>query len=313
MKKQRGRKRKGIFRDSSGVTLFEVMIALAFFAIIITPVMRTFVSSIKTNKESREVMTATDVATTIMEGITSKSYEEAALALRMACTGGFHTPTSETDSTANAKYAFSSINDNYYNEGGAHVAPNCLTNASDLTKYQGNYSTTLSVPESTNCVLGEVDDLSMCAPAISHLHTIFGDNPDASSFPILEDEHADSPDKMLYVGFSSTERYADTLTKKGVAKCAYMLYTGIKKNNMYFDATVTFVPRAENKNSVYTGGTNTENAEFFVYEVTVKVYPYRFDPRTGTWVERFDPDTGTFDGAPAAIMKSGIPNKNLNE
>ncbi len=312
MKKAFVKKKKGLLRSSRGVTLFEVMIALAFFAIIITPVMKSFVTSIKTNKESREVMTATDVATTIMEGITSKSYEEVALALRMAATGGFHTPTSDTDTTANAKYAFSSINDNYYNEGGDHVAANCLQFPSDLTKYDGNYDTTVTVDEGTNCFVGEVNDLDMCSKAISHLHSIFGDTPDSSSFPILEDEHAEAPDKMLYIGFSH-DRYADTLTKKGVAKSAYMLYTGIKKNNMYFDATVTFVPRAENKNAVYTGGTNTENAEYFVYEVTVKVYPYRYDPRVGTWVERFNPDTGTFYGAPAAIMKSGIPNKNLNE
>ncbi len=312
MKKLRGRKRKGIFKNSSGVTLFEVMIALAFFAIIITPVMRTFVSSIKTNKESREVMTATDVATTIMEGITSKSYEEVCKALRMV-PGGFHTPTSETDTTANAQYAFSSINNNYYNEGGTHVAPNCMLHMSELDKFDGNYqmSATYSVDEATNCFNGQVNDLDMCAPAISHLHTIFGDNPDASTFQLHQDEYAENPDKMLYFGFSH-DRYPDTMTAKGVAKSAYMLYTGIKKNNLYFDATVTLVPRAENSNSIYTGGSNTENSEYFVYDVTVKVYAYRFDPKTGTWVERFDPETGTFMGAPAAVMKSGIPNKNLN-
>ena len=67
------KKRKGLFRwfrkGSAGVTVFEVMIALALFAVIITPVMRSFVTAIKVNKRSRDVMIATDVADAIMEGI----------------------------------------------------------------------------------------------------------------------------------------------------------------------------------------------------------------------------------------------------
>ncbi len=313
MKMKRGKKRKGVLRNSGGVTIFEVMIALAFFAIIITPVMQTFVGSIRTNKDSREVMVATDVATSIMEGITNKSYEEVVKALRMV-PGGFKTPVNESDTTANAQWAFSSINDNYYNMGGNHVAPNCLKVPSDLSDYDGNYDTNISIADTdNNCYSGTINDLNVATKAISHLHTIFGDNPDASTFPVLEENDAYAPDKMLYFGFSH-DKYAPTTTNPNwVAKSAYMLYTGIKKENLYFDATVTFVPRAENSNSVYTGGTNTENSEYFIYDVTVKVYAYRYDPRKGTWVERFNPDTGTFDGAPCAIMKSGIPNKNLNQ
>ena len=62
--------------NHKGVTIFEVMIAIALFAIIITPVMRSFITSMRVNQKARRAMIATDVAQTIMEGISGKSYEQ---------------------------------------------------------------------------------------------------------------------------------------------------------------------------------------------------------------------------------------------
>ena len=291
MKKMRGNKRKGDLKNS-GVTLFEVMIALAFFAIIVTPVMRTFVGSIKTNKESREVMVATDVATSIMEGITNKTYTEVIYALEAASSAGGFTKPGKEDGN-NAKYALSSINGNYYNEG--HVAAG--------VNDESNYRIGITVPDDFRFT-GKLDDQDLASKAITNLHGLVGDG---SSIPVNIDDDEAATDKLLYYGFSS-DKYSEKI--KEAPMVTFMMYSRIQRKNMFFDAIVTFIPRASNVDYLPS---YDKNDEYFLYEVTVKVYPYRYDPKQGIWVERFN-DSGTrFDGAPAAIMTGGIPNKPLSE
>ncbi len=284
---------KWVRKASKGVTIFEIMIALALFAIIITPVMRSFVTAMAVNKQARETMYATDVANSIMEGISGKTYEEVVKWLGYASAeGGFDI----TDPTQNK---FSSINDDYYNLG--HCRAECFANEAPPLKYKGKYSfanSVASVP-SDNSMGGFTTsglDQKMAAEAIF----------DLSKKDQLPGD--DTSDKFLYFGFSYEDLYGASEIN-GIPKLTYMMYSRIQKHNYYYDAIVTFVPRAQNIN-LKTGVTSDE---YFVYQVTVTVYQYDFNPITNLVENRFDAsDKHKFDGAPAAILTGGIQNKDIN-
>ncbi len=321
------KKRKGLFKwfrkGSGGVTVFEVMIALALFAVIITPVMRSFVTAIKVNKRSRDVMIATDVADAIMEGIKGKTYEEVVAALCSAPTGF---TTSVDDKEGSAKLALSSINNNWYNQGhvgGMDSSKKILKKggaAMTLGDYTGDYESTyrnISADNRHGFTADQVDDQAMAGKAITELRTFF--DPTQT----YEEYTANNDDKLLYFGFSSGLQYTDDSNPsgKGVPKLTYMLYSRIEKDNRFFDATVTFLPRSHATNDgnptmrkSVGGGGYEESDSYFTYEVTVKVYEYHYDPFTNAWVGRFAVDgTNKFEGAPIAELHTGILNKSLNK
>ena len=325
------KKRKGLFKwfrkGSAGVTVFEVMIALALFAVIITPVMRSFVTAIKVNKRSRDVMIATDVADAIMEGIKGKTYEEVVKALCSAPTGF---TTSVNDDKGSAKLALSSINNNWYNQGhvgGMDSSKKILKKggaAMSLGDYSGDYECTYRNLTSNNChprTSDEIDDQMMAKKAIAEIRTYFD--------PTLtyEEYTATNDDKLLYFGFNNvSDAYLqyddpDNISGKGIPKMCYMLYSRIEKDSRFFDATVTFIPRSHTSNDSNPvmrkdvgGGVYEDSDSYFTYEVTVKVYEYHYDPFTNAWVGRFAADgSDTFDGAPIAELHTGIFNKSLNK
>jgi hypothetical protein len=294
MRKAKRKWIKKLLVGSSGVTLFEVMIALAFFAIIITPVMRSFITATKVNQTARETMIATDVANSLMEGISGKTYEEVVWALGEAATTGGFDPT---DPTADK---FSSINGDYYNQG--HCATGCMKAGDYPDKWKGDYKIEGVTIPSNYAMTAE----SMTLDQLMARKAIFGlYMKTLTSTPVPG--NTDTSDKMLWFGFSD-ERYADIpgATKKGVPVLTYMMYSRIQKDNMYFDAIITFIPRATTSNIDASLGVSSQ--EYFSYEVTVSVYRYDVNKTTGAWEGRFL-STYLFDGAPCAVLKGGIMNK----
>lgn len=291
---RKSRKRKG---NQKGVTLFEVMIALALFAVIITPVMRSFITAMKVNQRSRETMIATDVAQSIMEGISGKTYAEVCKALEIAPVG-FDFQAAYRDQSG--KYALSSINDGYYNAGiQVFEVPDFPASVSGIDTTGKN----LVWPAATLGGDPLTMDKAMAINALTYLQVTQADE-DTWLQPYDDSWTNDglpndtpSPDKCLFFGHSD-ETYG------GLPMVTYMLYTRIQKDNQFFDATVTFIPRSHDINVAAPG----DNDEFFTYEVTVSVYPYDYDVRTGKFINRFDNEYYIV-GAPAAVMKSGIQNK----
>ncbi|MBO6205769.1 MAG: prepilin-type N-terminal cleavage/methylation domain-containing protein [Lachnospiraceae bacterium] len=294
---RKGRKRKG---NQKGVTLLEVVIALALFAIIVTPVAKSFLTAMKVNQRSRETMIATDVAQSIMEGISGKTYEDVCKALDIAPTGFDFTATHRED---NGKYALSSINDGYYNCGGETGRvfevvdfPASVTGITPQGIASWPTTTSAGVPITLdkamtinacmNLQIARMVGASACLPPYGDVWTNDG---------VANDIFTN--DKCLFFG-QSAETYG------GRPLVTYLLYTRIQKDNQFFDATVTFVPHSHDVNVATPGDVD----EYFTYEVTVSVYPYEYDPTTGTFIGRFEPDY-YIEGAPAAVMKSGIQNK----
>ena len=111
----------------------------------------------------------------------------------------------------------------------------------------------------------------------------------------------------------------------------YMVYNRIQKDNHFYDAVVSFTPNAQNAGKdaldndwLVPGTTDVKNDDYFSYKVRVTVYEYQYygnDPVTGDplglsedgalWPSRFETVNGVevFEGAPVAIMESGIQYK----
>ncbi|MBR3515787.1 MAG: type II secretion system protein [Lachnospiraceae bacterium] len=153
-------------KKNKGITLIEIVVALALFAIIITPLMKNFLTASKVNNKGRKVMIATDVAQDIMEGFAGKSYEDVIQGLDDV-TGGFGMSISDNS----AKYAFSSINEGYYNMGGTHavqvnfpsdkitdINPGRITFSADIVSKYGAIFPDSSKPNSWRTVSSNEND-----------------------------------------------------------------------------------------------------------------------------------------------------------
>lgn len=62
-------------KNNRGFSLVEIVVAIALFAVVITPVMNSFITSARVNQRARKVMIATDVCQDIIEGYSEMTYE----------------------------------------------------------------------------------------------------------------------------------------------------------------------------------------------------------------------------------------------
>lgn len=68
-------------KDNRGLSLVELIIAIVILAIVITPFLRSFVTSANTNQKAKRIMRATSVAENIMEAMKPLTLEEIVLQL----------------------------------------------------------------------------------------------------------------------------------------------------------------------------------------------------------------------------------------
>ena len=61
---------------NKGFALIELICAVALFAVVLTPIFMSMVSSMRVNNKSRKVMIATEVAEDVMESVRDKTYAE---------------------------------------------------------------------------------------------------------------------------------------------------------------------------------------------------------------------------------------------
>lgn len=330
--------RKARLRHNRGVTLFEVMIAVALFAIIITPIMSTFVNSIRVNQKSRKVMVATDVAQSIMEGFSGKTYQDVWQGMNSSVSG-----FSFDAGSTNAKYAFSTINQNYYNAGkhskqlanldevavpedAEYAFPKTLItgiNNANGQKYTLDPTVAnmdINTVISTSAVKFLKANITLEEPKKPYYDTGVDDaHPYAQA-----DNSPMTSDKFMAFGYSE-EFYKDSEGHNTEPVISYIVYTRLQKDNYFFDAVVSFIPNGH----AYPSGTPKTDAfgtevtsvmdNYYTYKIRVTVYEYQYDGKDdsgaalgynstdGSWPSRFDGDY--FEGTPIAIMESGIPYK----
>ena len=62
--------------NNKGFSLIEILIAMAMMAIVVLPILQTFITSARINRNARQTMIETEVAQTIMEGFADKTFLE---------------------------------------------------------------------------------------------------------------------------------------------------------------------------------------------------------------------------------------------
>ncbi len=288
-----------------GVTIFEIMIAIGLFAIIVVPVMRSFVTSIKVNKRSREIMIATDVAQSIMEGFSGKTYADIWKGMDISKGGFTYTGTDPT-----GKYAFSSIDKGFFNKGWRNKELDTFTGNITVSDLKGVIPGVANVPLDKLMTKDAVANLRQrCIDASGGgVSTVYAPNEDSYDVDTIE-EAVIADDKIMYYGYSADKN------KDNTPKFSYIVYNRVQKGNYFYDVTCIFIPRSTDKNVLSTSPAD----DFFPYEVKVSVYEYKYDDYDPTaedfdaavWESRFEQIDGSwyFEGEPVAVMTSGILNK----
>lgn len=207
--------------DNRGLTLIELLMAIAILAIIIVPVFGSFITSARVNMKARRTLAATNVAQTIFEGFADKTYEGGISGIMGQLNMGI-------SGTLSGNNALSTLDNNYYNDMSHYVAlpTDVFTiNGVDIPDrnefhFKGNTYSNMSDLISGNAVsINTVSFNQVVAQAANKNVVDYG------------------ADKAL-MGWSSG--YGGAL-----------VYSGIEMENFRFDAVVTFLPMAQNTTDKY--------------------------------------------------------------
>ena len=106
-------KKGSIKNNNDGFTLIETIISMLILAIIVTPLLRTFVVSAVTNNKTKTKQIAGEIATTLMEGIKAYGIEETALELNEINTLRLIDSSYITDDTQMYELSYNSLTNMY--------------------------------------------------------------------------------------------------------------------------------------------------------------------------------------------------------
>lgn len=279
MKRKKKSKLKG---NNKGFSLVELVVAIALFAIIVTPVMNTFITSARVNRNSRKLMIATDVAQNIIEGYSEKTYE----------TIGDCIKTATGTSTLVGKNAFTTINSGVYNVSSNWVNLSGETSITDKfteitldgVKYV-RMDGTVSQSNLTDMIASDVTTMSMnriVENAVINKMGAVGSVSDQNVYVCMMDVTKADPSG------------AQVATGEGII---YMVYTNIAADTGYkFNAVVSVIPQPS-KSIASTYGITDYN--FMSYNIKVTMYDAE---------DAADPSKEYF-GSPVVTVLGGVASK----
>lgn len=228
--------------NNKGFSLIEIIIGIGMLAVIVIPILHTFITSAQINRDSRQVMIQTEVAQTIMEGFAGKTYF-GSNGVKATVAGLVGIPTGDV---ASGNEALSTIDDNWFNTGGTYYNPvtpidmsatNELASvAKDEVVWNGATITTStmlsdnSVMASMNQVFADKIDLAFTA------HTIL-----SGTEARMISSWMDSTGRALFIGYGNIH------------------YEGYR-----FDAVVSFLPMAKSPTDLY-----------YTYRILLTLYEYK--------------------------------------
>lgn len=269
--------RERALKDNKGITLMELVVAVALFAVIIIPVMTSFVTSMRVNQKSRKLMIASDLGQAIMEGFADKSYSEI---------------KGQIDSIGTADLSFAPISANgvpgYYNlkDNGEHLTDTYMKNNA-FTWGSSIYGNAKQYP----CVSGNTFKLNSasscdCVRLISENSAEYG--------------WAQTMNRSFYKG-AQLKVYANASTGKS-SSClfggtrgdmGFLMYSDVQKGGYHYVVCIQFVPmmKAANVDA-------THKPLYYTYEVMMYIY----ELETGAENPSYTPDT------PILTMMTGIRN-----
>ncbi len=274
-----------IFKSNKGLSLLELVVAIAFLAIVITPVMNSFITAGKINAKSRKLMCANDCAQALMEGIADKSFYELCLA--------YDKYGSESVS---ASYAMSGLNDNAYN------MPTCSANTGDTNVvFKSPFNVTgATVSCNDNYKLKYYDGTNwveiMTQPSVS-------DNGFVQT--INEGFRKDCKAAMSTFGTGTElEKHLGiwvNSTDVSEMKLMMISYCGIEWDGYYFDAVLTFIPEGREPQ------VGKEPDKWYSYYVQIDIYDLKKTPSGFVRTLGLD-ETGADTIAPLLSLNTGIKN-----
>lgn len=201
----------GFKKDNKGLSLIELLVAMALLAILIVPIFNSFIASARINLKSRQLMAATDLAQTIFEGFSDKSYGTVKDDIDGVMGHG----------TLSGNHAYATVSNNYYNMPEHYVA------------LDGSLLTSLGSP-SVNCVTYG-SDIYVARELIS------GNNAAGMTTVSINSLICDDAREDLSVSTNSCLRGWLDDSKNMAA----LVYTGVDQDGFLFDVVVTFLPMAE--------------------------------------------------------------------
>lgn len=231
---------------NKGFTLVELIVAIGVLGIIVTPILSGFITSAKVNRDARQMMTTTDVAETLVEGIRNKSYKQVESCLTNIGTSAsgnsiltsidesaFNSPSAihlaGTSDFSNLKDTIISVSCNQMVVKGLH---NGVLEQRTVTDLSSMFTTVAGADETD----GDVAYNFISSAVGSDLNSLFNTN-------------LDPDDKMI------------TYWKDDSGLFAVVGYKNIESNGQHFDAVMTFIPAAK-----------TASDKYYNYYVKVNVY-----------------------------------------
>ena len=213
-------------KSNKGLSLLELVVAVAFLAIVITPVMNSFITAGKINAKSRKLMCANDCAQAIMEGIADKSFYELSLAY-----------SKYGNESVSASYALSGVNEDAYNivtcstneiSTAVVYKTAAMTSMTASINTATNYSVSIKFADGSDHVFKTVDSISMNG-FVDLFNLGFRNDCKAKT------GGADTAlEKHIY--FWVNDESPNDM------KTMVIGYSGIEWDGYYFDAVITCIP-----------------------------------------------------------------------
>lgn len=249
------KKLERILKNNVGLSFVEILAAITMLAIIVGPIMNSFISTAKLNKQTRQLMGATEVAEDIMEGFADKSMAQ----IKTIYNGGLG--TSELD--------LSSINPIDANgdgipDGGAFNAINagkqlsfgfsCTPGGSTVGSYSASGVDLANTAPGTNGQSFALGAIHTWGGAVAG--AIAGDEATYGAGKKVLYMAADDPSKPMGIFFAYCNVEWEGYTYDVLG---YVLPAGTKEEASYYPCAIR-IAVFEVKNNVHTCGDPTSNS-----------------------------------------------------
>lgn len=248
--------------NNKGFSLIEIIIGIGMLAVIVIPILHTFITSAQINRDSRQVMIQTEVAQTIMEGFAGKTYVDV-----KASVGAL----AGNSGVVSGDQALSSIDGNLFNTVGSYTAYD------DTSGTLGTMLTAVS----SNSVTWQMSTIET--------QSLVSDNSVMASMnQVFADDLARRFDARAGVSGLETRMFSSWTSSDPVGAALFIGYGNIHYEGYRFDAVVSFLPMAANPTDKY-----------YTYRILLTLYEYK--PEMSV-TERFKHVLMTMDGGIMAGM-----------
>lgn len=207
--------------NNKGFSLIEIVIGIGMLAVIIIPILHTFITSAQLNRDSRQVMIQTEVAQTIMEGFAGKTFIDVKSSVSDLM--------NNTEGAISGNSALSTIDGNLFNSAGAYDV------------YNGDFMNKLSAV-SCNSVTWQGGN-------ISTVNLVSDNSVMVSMNQVFAADLAGQFN--AYAGANGEEERIFTSCLPGSGEALFIGYGNIHYEGYRFDAVVSFLPMAKRANDMY--------------------------------------------------------------